>query len=63
MINIKSVREIELLKISGEIVGKNHNYMKGFIKPGITTKELDKLAEEFILKEGATPSFKGLYGF
>lgn len=63
MINIKSEREIELLKKAGEIVGKTHNYMKGFIKPGITTKELDKLAEEFILKEGATPSFKGLYGF
>jgi methionyl aminopeptidase len=63
MISIKSEREIELLKVAGEIVGKTHHYLEQYIKPGITTKELDTLAEEFILKEGATPSFKGLYGF
>lgn len=63
MINIKSEREIKLLEKAGEIVGKTHNYLKDYIKPGITTKELDRLAEEFILSEGATPSFKGLYGF
>ena len=33
------------------------------IKPGITTAELDKIAEEFIIKAGAKPSFKGYYGF
>lgn len=63
MINIKSEREIKLLEKAGEIVGKTHNYLKDYIKPGITTKELDRLAEEFILSEEATPSFKGLYGF
>ena len=63
MISIKSEREIELLKIAGEIVGKTHHYMEQFIKPGITTKELDTLAEDYILSQGATPSFKGLYGF
>jgi methionyl aminopeptidase len=63
MISIKSEREIELLKVAGEIVGKTHHYLEQYIKPGITTKELDTLAEEFILKESATPSFKGLYGF
>jgi methionyl aminopeptidase len=63
MISIKSEREIELLKKAGEIVGKTHHYMEQYIKPGITTKELDRLAEEYILSEGATPSFKGLYGF
>ena len=46
MISLKSEREIELLKIAGEIVGKTHNYLKQFIKTGITTKELDKLAED-----------------
>lgn len=63
MITIKSEREIELLKKAGEIVGNTHNYLKQYIKPGITTKELDELAREYILKSGATPSFKDLYGF
>ncbi len=63
MISLKSEREIELLKIAGEIVGKTHNYLKQFIKPGITTKELDKLAEDFIRENGATPSFKNYDGF
>ena len=63
MINIKSEREIELLKVAGEIVGKTHHYLEQYIKPGITTKELDRLAEEYILSQGCTPSFKGLYGF
>ena len=63
MITIKSPREIEFMKIAGEIVGNTHHYLEKYIKPGITTKELDHLAEEFIIKSGATPSFKNLYGF
>ena len=63
MITIKSEREIELLKKAGEIVGQTHHYLEKYIKPGITTRELDRLAEEYILSVGATPSFKGLYGF
>lgn len=63
MITIKSPREIELLRVAGEITGSTHNYLKPYIKPGITTKELDTLAEEYILSRGATPSFKGYDGF
>ena len=63
MITIKSPREIELLRIAGEITGSTHNYLKPYIKPGITTKELDTLAEEYILSRNATPSFKGYDGF
>lgn len=63
MINIKSGQEIELMKKAGEIVGNTHNYLKEYIKPGITTIELDTLANDFILKSNATPSFKNLYGF
>ena len=63
MITIKSSREIEFMKQAGEIVGNTHHYLENYIKPGITTKELDRLAEEFILNSGATPSFKNLYGF
>ena len=63
MISIKSEREIELLRIAGEITGSTHNYLKPYIKPGITTKRLNDLAEEYIKSRGATPSFKGYDGF
>ena len=63
MISIKSEREIELLKVAGNIVYQTHQYLKQYLKPGITTKELDKLAEDFIRSKGATPSFKGYEGF
>lgn len=63
MITIKSEEEIELLRVAGEITGSTHNYIKKFIKPGVTTKELDRLCEEYILSRGASPSFKGYDGF
>lgn len=63
MITIKSDREIELLRVAGNIVYQTHQYLKQYIKPGITTLELDKLAEDFIKRKGATPSFKGYEGF
>lgn len=63
MITIKSPREIELLKIAGNVVYETHQYIKPFIKEGITTKELDKLCEDFIRSKGCTPSFKGCEGF
>ncbi len=63
MISIKSPREIELLEKAGLIVGQTHNYLKPFIKPGITTKELDKLAYDFIISQNATPSFLNYNGF
>lgn len=63
MISIKSNHEIELLRIAGKIVYETHQYLKPFIKEGITTLELDKLAEDFIRSKGATPSCKGYHGF
>ena len=63
MISIKTPEEIELLRIAGEITGDTHNYLKKFIKPGITTGELDKLAYDYILSRDCTPSFKGYDGF
>lgn len=63
MISIKSQREIELMKKAGNIVYCTHQYLKPYLKEGITTKELDTLAEDFILSQGATPSFKGYGGF
>ena len=63
MITIRTPHEIELLREAGRVVAKTHEYLAQFIKPGITTKQLDKLAEDFILSCGAKPSFKGYYGF
>ena len=63
MISIKSKREIELLKIAGNIVYETHKYIKPFIKPGVSLLKLDSLAEDFIRSKGATPSFKGYEGF
>lgn len=63
MISIKTSREIELMKIAGSIVGETHKFLIPYIKPGITTKELDKLAYDFIISKHATPSFKGYDGY
>ncbi len=63
MINIKSTKEIELMRIAGRIVAETHEILKQVIKTGITTKELDIIAEEYIIKCGAQPAFKGYYGF
>lgn len=63
MITIKSEREIELMRKAGMLVSEMHKYIIPFIKEGITTKELDKLCEDFILKNDAVPSCKGYEGF
>ena len=51
------------MREAGRIVHETREYLKPFIKEGITTKVLDTLAEEFIISRGATPSFKGLNDF
>lgn len=63
MITVKSDREIELMREAGKMVSKTHKYLKPYIKPGITTKELDRLAEEYILSMGGVPTCKGYEGF
>lgn len=63
MIFIKNDLEISLMRKAGRIVGETLNLLEQNIRPGITTEELDRIAEEFITKQGAKPSFKGLYGF
>lgn len=63
MILVKSSTEIEYMRESGKIVAKVHSVLKDMIKPGITTKELDEIAERIILEHGAQPAFKGYGGF
>ncbi|WP_426348317.1 type I methionyl aminopeptidase [Alloiococcus sp. CFN-8] len=63
MIILKNSDEINLMRQSGKIVEETLNRLEETIKPGITTEDIDKLAEEFITKQGAIPSFKGYNGF
>lgn len=63
MIYIKSRKEIELMREAGRIVAQAHELIREAIKPGITTGELDQIAERHILKMGAAPAFKGYRGF
>ena len=63
MISIKSEREISLMKKAGNIVYRTHKYLEPYIKPGVTTKELDKLAYDFIISQDATPSFLNYEGY
>jgi len=60
---IKNKEEILLMETAGNIVAKTHKHLIPYIKPGITTKELEELAKEYIENFGATSSFKGLYGY
>lgn len=63
MIIIKSQKEIEIMREAGKIVAETHEILKSAIIPGISTLELDKIAEENIRKYNAIPSFKGYGGF
>jgi methionyl aminopeptidase len=63
MITCKSEQELKYMRDAGKVVALTHQELEKAVKPGVTTKELDTLAENMILKQGARPSFKGLYGF
>lgn len=64
MIQLKSAREIEVMAAGGRILAATHALMTSELKPGMSTWDLDKLAEDFIRSHrGATAAFKGLYGF
>ena len=63
MITIKSAQEIELMRHAGYLVSLTHQYLKPYIKPGITTKKLDLLAEKFIREHDGIPTCKGYEGF
>ncbi|WP_400164639.1 type I methionyl aminopeptidase [Brevibacillus sp. TJ4] len=63
MIILKSKAELEVMREAGRIVALTHQELAKAIKPGVTTKQLDELAETFIRSMGAVPSFKGYGGF
>jgi methionyl aminopeptidase len=64
MIQLKSAREIDLMAQGGKILAATVETLRAAVRPGISTGALDKIGEEFIRSyDGATPAFKGLYGF
>ena len=63
MINLKSPREIERMKGASRIVAEILLELREIVREGITTAEIDRLAEEMTLKRNARPAFKGYRGF
>src|SRR6187431_1228364 len=63
MVHLKSAEEVQIIKESAQILGKAHGEIAKHVKPGVRTKDLDKLAEEFIRDNGGVPSFKNYNGF
>lgn len=62
-VTIKSARELDYMREAGRVVALAKSRLLEDIEPGVTTVELDRIAEKAIRKLGAIPSFKGLYGF
>jgi methionyl aminopeptidase len=63
MVYLKTDEEIALIRLSSLLVGKTLAEVARYIRPGVTTLELDRIAEEFIRDNGGVPSFKGYNGF
>ena len=63
MIHIRGTNEIGRLSKACQVVKETMEMIEKWVKPGITTLELDNKAEEFIRSKGAVPGFKGLYGY
>ncbi len=63
MIILKSPQELAVMREAGRIVAQARRLVAEAIRPGVSTAELDALAEEHIIKAGATPAFKGYHGF
>ena len=63
MIEIKNQEHISRIQVACELAGNLLKELKGFIKPGLSTKDVDEFVEEYIVSRGQTPGFKGYSGF
>ena len=63
MIELKNASQLELMRNAGRIVAETLRLVREHAKPGVTTLELDRIAEKFICSQGAVPAFKGYNGF
>ena len=62
-VEIKTPEQIDLMRKAGLVVGRTLELLRGSVRAGISTGELDAIAEDNIRSSGATPSFKGYHGF
>lgn len=62
-VTIKSAREIELMRTAGKLLEEVHNELAAFVKPGISTLDIDKLGEKLIRERGCIPSFLNYNGY
>ena len=62
-IEIKSPAQIDKMRVAGLVVGETLELLRTSVRAGMTTLELDRIAEDNIRSSGATPSFKGYHGF
>jgi methionyl aminopeptidase len=63
MISLKSQDDLDMLKKSGEILGKVMSRLRAMVAPGVLTRDIDSFAEDLIIKEGGLPAFKGYKGY
>ncbi|QGG49165.1 type I methionyl aminopeptidase [Heliorestis convoluta] len=63
MIILKTARELNYMRDAGRIVAETHREMEKAVAPGVSTAELDEIAEDYIRSQGAKPAFKGYQGF
>ena len=63
MIELKSARELGLMRTAGHVLSDVVAHLRGFVKPGMSTLEIDEDVEAFIAARGAKPAFKGYRGF
>src|SRR5690554_1517050 len=63
MIILKSDDELQTMRAAGRVVAQAHELVRELVKPGTTTWDLDRAVEEFLLKQNATPAFKGYHGY
>jgi methionyl aminopeptidase len=62
-INLKSDKQIALMRDAGRLVAETHSMIQEHVRPGVTTAELDRITEAYIRLHGGVPSFKGFHGF
>ena len=62
-VSVKSAHEIELMREAGHLLERVHDQLAAYIKPGISTKELDRIGEDMIRSLGCTPNFLNYGGF
>ena len=60
---LRSRQQIALMRAAGRLVAATFDALREHVRPGVTTRELDRIAEQFVRKHGAIPAYKGIAAF